>query len=129
MGEKVTGKLPTKLNSTFSLTLLMLLFCCVDSCLSSEKQDSHLSNAFMFLKSFTPQQGGGVRSITSKDSFEFINRHYDKLLWRVGLKRIPQDRPKKCNASVGIGHFLEFCNFLRFLKGNDHDEGTTTVFG
>ena len=95
-----------KSNSTFSLILLMYLFCCIASCQPSETEDRHLSNAFMSLKFFTPEQGGGVRSIKNTDGFEFINRHQDKSLWRIELKRIPKTDAKKEINKVEVGDVI-----------------------
>jgi hypothetical protein len=49
----------------------------------------------MSLDFFSPEQGGGLRSIKNTDGFEFINRHQDKSLWRIELKRIPKTDAKK----------------------------------
>ncbi len=65
------------------------------SAYSAEKQLYRLSNAFVSLEFYTPQQGGGLRSVKNQRGFEFINRHNDKSLWQVELKRILQTEPAK----------------------------------
>jgi hypothetical protein len=82
---------------TTMITFILLSFVSIGhvNTITAGKDDFNLSNAFMSLEFYPPQEGGGARSIKNSDGFEFINRHQDKSLWQVEMKRIPQNEAKR----------------------------------
>jgi len=62
---------------------------------ATEQESRSLSNEFMSIEFFSPQEGGGLRSVKNQSGFEFINRHQDKSLWQIELKRIPDTEAQK----------------------------------
>jgi len=60
-----------------------------------EHKSLALSNPFLSLEFYEPQQGGGLHSIKNERGFEFVNRHTNKYLWQVEMKRIPRSEAQK----------------------------------
>lgn len=61
-----------------------------------------LQNSHIDLKLYPPSEGGGIYSLSSADGYKFINGGANGLLWKVLLRKIPEEKIKKGYGKLSL---------------------------